>query len=159
MYSLELLLTIALIATVTGLIAGYFLSQRSAPSKTNQRQLENHLNELQQQQQDYQHEVTEHFTQTADLLNQLTSSYKDVHSHLAKGAQLLAGEQANASLHSLTEDNSTENPTEGIDPDSFTPPLDYAPKGTSHEPGMLNEEFGIEKSNSDETEENTVTPR
>jgi uncharacterized membrane-anchored protein YhcB (DUF1043 family) len=156
-YSLELLLTITLVAAIIGLVVGYLLSQRTAPSQKNQRQLENHLHELQQQQQDYQQEVTEHFTQTAGLLNQLTSSYKDVHSHLAKGAQLLAGDQATGALQSLSDDRPTENSAD-IDPKSFTPPLDYAPKST-HEPGMLNEEFGIEKSNSEESEESTATPR
>jgi hypothetical protein len=31
------------------------------------------------------------------------------------------------------------------DPESMQPPLDYAPKVSPHETGVLNEEFGLEK--------------
>lgn len=143
MYSLEILLTAGLAMLVVGLIAGFFIAQRTSPSQQSQRQMEQHLAELQQQQQDYQHEVTEHFTETAELLNQLTSSYRDVHNHLAKGAQRLAGDAARQSMKMIeTEEHSGESNTEQEHP--LTPPLDYAPK-SGDQPGMLNEEYGLEK--------------
>ena len=156
MYSLELLLTITLATAVIALIAGFLLSQRSGSPKQAQRQLENHLSELQQQQQDYQHEVTEHFSQTAELLNQLTASYKDVHTHLAKGAQLLSNDQGSLSLHALSDEQPSENALE-VDEESLSAPLDYAPKTAPHSPGMLNEEFGIEKSLSEVDDEANTT--
>ena len=146
MYSLEFLLTVSLATIIIGLVAGFLLAMRKSPSQQSQRQLENHLSELQQQQKNYQHEVTEHFSETADLLNQLTSSYRDVHNHLAKGAQILAGEQASESLKVLLEDKAT---AEEVPSDSITPPLDYAPKAAAHEPGMLNEQFGLDKNAGD----------
>lgn len=144
MYSLELLIAIALGASVVGLFAGYLIAQRTAPSQQSQNQLQSHLQDLQQQQENYQHEVTEHFVETANLLNQLTNSYTDVHNHLAKGAQLLAGENASDSLQALP-DNKDLSKRKKLDENNMSPPLDYAPKRAPNAPGMLNEEFGLDK--------------
>lgn len=144
MYSLELVLTVGLAATVIGLIAGYIIALRAAPSQQSQRQLETHLSEMQQQQENYQHEVSDHFVETADLLNQLTNSYRDVHNHLAKGAQKLAGDNASESLKSLADDSDENTDNISVN-EAISPPLDYAPKVAPNEPGMLNEEFGLDK--------------
>lgn len=141
MYSLELLLTVGLAAAIIGLVAGYLITQRTSPSEQSQRQMENRLKELQQQQENYQHEVSEHFVETAKLLNQMTDSYREVHKHLAKGAQLLAGDSASQSLKSLSENPDTDPPE--LD-ENIMPPLDYAPRSPDA-PGMLNEEFGLNK--------------
>lgn len=144
MYSLELLLTVALAATIIGVMAGYFITQRSSPSQQSQQHMEHQLEELQQQQENYQHEVSEHFVETAKLLNQMTDSYREVHKHLAKGAQLLAGDNASQSLKSLS-DNSDDDMDKDLLDENLMPPLDYAPKKAPNAPGMLNEEFGINK--------------
>ena len=101
------------------------------------------LSELQQQQHDYQHEVTDHFSETAELLNQLTNSYKDVHNHLAKGAATLCQGEGPVSLGRLESGRSSaEIPAHLAD---IQPPLDYAPKTSPDEKGMLNEEFGLDR--------------
>jgi uncharacterized membrane-anchored protein YhcB (DUF1043 family) len=140
-YSLNTLLIVCMATAIIGLLAGFLLNQRKGTSGKAQRQLESHLSELQQQQQSYQTEVTEHFQETAQLLDQLTNSYRDVHNHLAEGAHLLAGETVSESLQMLPENNKKSQPLEGS---VITPPLDYAPKSTPHDKGMLNEEFGFE---------------
>lgn len=142
-HSLELVITVAFAMTIIGLAAGYLIALRAAPSRQSQRQLEEHLNDMKQQQESYQSEVSEHFVETADLLNQLTTSYRDVHNHLAKGAQLLAGDNAKETLKAL--EGASETPVIVAEGDTITPPLDYAPKTAPNEPGMLNEEFGLDK--------------
>ena len=143
MYSLELVITVAFAMTIIGMAAGYLVSLRTAPTRQSQRQMEDHLNEMKQQQESYQSEVSEHFIETADLLSQLTTSYREVHNHLAKGAQLLASKHAKETLQVLEDD--TETPVIMNEGDMITPPLDYAPKTAPNEPGMLNEEFGLDK--------------
>lgn len=143
MYSLNTLLITCLAAAVAGLVVGFIVNQRKGSSGKAQRQLENHLSELQQQQQSYQLEVTEHFQETAKLLDQLTSSYRDVHNHLAEGAHLLADEAVGESMPTLPDTSVINQPAEAS---VITPPLDYAPKSTPHDTGMLNEEFGFGKS-------------
>jgi uncharacterized membrane-anchored protein YhcB (DUF1043 family) len=87
--------------------------------------------------------VVEHFTDTAKLLNNLTESYRDVHNHLAKGAATLCQGEGPISLDRLEDGRDTaEIPAHLAD---VQPPLDYAPKTTPDEKGMLNEEFGLER--------------
>jgi uncharacterized membrane-anchored protein YhcB (DUF1043 family) len=140
-YSLNTLVIICMTTAIAGIFVGFVLNQRKGTSGKAQRQLENHLSELQQQQQSYQTEVTEHFQETAKLLDQLTNSYRDVHNHLAEGAHLLAGETVSESLQMIPEDKKKAQPLEGS---VITPPLDYAPKATPDDNGMLNDVFGFE---------------
>jgi uncharacterized membrane-anchored protein YhcB (DUF1043 family) len=42
----------------------------------------------------YKQNVSEHFVQTAELVNELTRSYKAVYDHLEQGAYRLVGEEA-----------------------------------------------------------------
>jgi uncharacterized membrane-anchored protein YhcB (DUF1043 family) len=46
--------------------------------------------ELRQQHDQFREQVTDHFAETAELVNKLTDSYKDVFDHLSSGAQQLA---------------------------------------------------------------------
>ena len=126
MYSLELVITAVLAAAILGAFIGFFISQKTGASLENQRQMENQFKDMQQQQENYQQEVSEHFVETAELLNQLTNSYRDVHNHLAKGAQKLAGDHINTDLELLPDGNSTTKPVE-LNPENIAPPLDYAP--------------------------------
>lgn len=78
------------IALLAGLAAGaalaawYFRRQR-ADAKA--------VSELQAELDEYKHEVTEHFVQTAELVNNMTRSYKAVYDHLEHGAYRLIGEE------------------------------------------------------------------
>jgi hypothetical protein len=87
--------------------------------------------------------VVEHFTETAKLLNNLTESYRDVHNHLAQGAATLCQGEGPISLERLeSRRDLTEIPANLA---HIQPPLDYAPKNSPDEKGMLNEEFGLDR--------------
>jgi len=91
----------------------------------------------------YEDEVVEHFTETARLLNNLTETYRDVHNHLAQGAANLCQGDGPVSLELL---ESRRDPSEiPAHLAHIQPPLDYAPKHSPDEKGMLNEEFGLER--------------
>ena len=137
MYTLSAVLTFTLAGIIAGTFIGIFFIQRKGEHSQRQAELEKQVLDMQKQQQEYQEEVSDHFQQTAQLLNQLTDSYKDVHTHLAKGANLLAGANTGASIKTLGNDNEAET-TEEATP--LTPPLDYA--NTS---GTLSEDWGVEK--------------
>lgn len=144
MYSLELLITTGIASLIIGAVIGAAIAQRSGSSQRTQRQLETQLDDMKQQAESYQHEVTEHFNETAELLNQLTASYRDVHNHLAKGAQTLVGEgKTRQSIKQLGADE--EQSQDAASPEHITPPLDYAPRNTDTDKGVLNEEFGLDK--------------
>ena len=85
----------------------------------------------------------EHFSNTATLLNTLTESYRDVHNHMAMGASTLCQGQGPVALEKISSaPDAAEIPAELAD---VQPPLDYAPKSSPNETGMLNEEFGLER--------------
>ena len=142
-YSLTILVAAAAGALVLGLLAGLLLGRRSSPGNQKYREVERKLDQVLQDKKAYEDDVVEHFSDTAKLLNNLTESYRDVHNHLARGAAALCQGEGPVALERL---QGTEDPAE-IPPQlaNVQPPLDYAPKASPDEKGMLNEEFGLER--------------
>lgn len=75
-----------LIAVVIGLLIGavgawIWLKKRGGPTGS--------VEQLQKENARFREEVNEHFVQTAELINQLTDSYKAVFDHLSEGADKL----------------------------------------------------------------------
>ena len=142
-YSQTILIAAGAALFIFGLVLGALLGRRSAPAAQRQREAELKLDQMLQDKKAYEDEVVEHFTETATLLNNLTERYRDVHNHLAKGADTLCQGKGPVSLDRL-EDNrdGSEIPAHMAD---IRQPLDYAPKNSPEEKGMLNEEFGIDR--------------
>ena len=133
-----------LVCLVLGVVAGYVMASRmnSAPSKVSE--LEQKLQDLQRTHDRYREEVSEHFSTTAELVQQMTDSYKDVYQHLASGAQdLCSGEVASKLLPTSHE------PVFGISLQNhegeIQAPKDYAPRLDPAKSGALSEDFGLEK--------------
>jgi len=143
-FSLFNMLATAIIALVAGAALGALLVQQMTPQGRKQRELEQNLDKMMQQQRSYQTEVVAHFNQTAKLLANLTSSYREIHNHLASGASSFNAEEGSEILSQLASPRASTEP--GAAPlTDIRQPLDYAPKTSPHEPGMLNEAFGLEK--------------
>lgn len=152
---------ISIAALVVGAIIGFLLG-RSGGSNQRQAELAEKLEKAQQELDNYKAEVTDHFEKTAALVNNLTNSYKDVHHHLATGAQglcqpgsvdmALEPPMANK-LEQEEAKETSETPTgtpESSTPEQPEPPRDYAPKSPEDE-GTLSETFGLkEDANQDE---------
>ena len=143
MYSLTIVIVGAAAGLIIGLGLGLLLGRQSSPSGQKHREVERKLDQVLQDKKAYEDEVVEHFSDTAKLLNNLTESYRDVHNHLAKGAATLCQGEGPVSLERLEgADDPAEIPAHLAD---IQPPLDYAPKSSPDETGMLNEEFGLER--------------
>ena len=142
-YSLAILVTASAGALVIGLLAGLLLGRITSPGSQKYREVERKLDQVLQDKKAYEDEVVEHFSDTAKLLNNLTASYRDVHNHLAKGAATLCQGEGPVALERLQgRGDPAEIPPQLAD---IQPPLDYAPKSSPDEKGMLNEEFGLER--------------
>lgn len=155
-------LIIALIATgLIGILIGAALHKQFGKSGAQTRKLSEALEEEREKNQQYQLQVAGHFSETAGLLNGLTKQYRDIHQHLALGAEelcrdgdghsLLTGvpiELEIASNNTAVEDQSGQT----------TPPLDYAPKGETGNTGMLSEEFGLDKVAAETSTDTTKPP-
>lgn len=123
---------------------GALLFVRLSPELRKNRDLQNHLYDKQDELKNYQLEVTQHFAETAKLLKQMAESYRDVHNHLAEGADKLAKDghsrpimQKLPEIDELTQTDSA--------PEDIAPPLDYAPKSTPYDRSTLTEDYGLEK--------------
>ena len=148
--SQEVLLAAGAALAILGLLLGYLFGRRTSTAAQKYREVELKLDQVLQDKKVYEDEVVEHFTETAKLLNNLTASYRDVHNHLAKGAGTLCQGLGPVSLEQLENSRtSAEIPADVAD---IQPPLDYAPKTSPSEKGMLNEEFGLERQPTEQPE-------
>ena len=149
MYSFETLFFSIASALLVGAVSALLAYRHWSADSRKQRELQNSLDLLTQQQREYRGQVMQHFSDTATLLNKLTESYRDVHNQLASGARTLTDGHPTTLLQPLPEPESTAA-GDPASPVSVRQPLDYAPKSYPYERGMLNEEFGLEKSASNE---------
>ena len=144
--SLPLILA-AIAILLVGLLLGILWGRRTASFSGKYRELERKLDQVLQDKKAYEDEVVEHFSQTARLLNGLTDSYREVHNHLARGAGQLCQGQGPLALDEIAGNRDpSEIPAHLAD---VQQPLDYAPKSSPDETGMLNEEFGLDRKPSD----------
>lgn len=141
---------------IIGLLLGWLIGRRTSAANQKYRDVERKLDQVLQEKKIYEDEVVEHFSDTAKLLNNLTESYRDVHNHLASGAAALCQGEGPVALGRL-EDGSTA-PDAAPNLDHIQPPLDYAPKTSPDEKGMLNEEFGLDREEVAQTAETVEKP-
>ena len=150
MYSITIVIVGAVAGLVVGLGLGLLLGQRTSTAGQKHREVERKLDQVLQDKKAYEDEVVEHFSETAQLLNQLTNSYRDVHNHLAGGAEQLCMGKGPVALDQIgSSTDPAEIPQHMAD---IQPPLDYAPKTSPDEKGMLNEEFGLDRNRAAEAE-------
>ena len=161
-----------LLAFVTGLIVGAVVYKQFKSDEARVKHLEEKLASLEQEHEAYKDNVHSHFNNTANLLNNLTDSYREVYQHMAAGAQSLCPEYISQQLtHSakeqeaLTRDTFTDSPLTDSASDSYTenysenstdessetpaPPRDYATKSSPDQKGSLSEDYGLDKISED----------
>jgi hypothetical protein len=89
--------TIALALAIGGGMWGYALGTNNNPDNAEERGknkiLETELHSLKKEFGGYRDEVNDHFKKTADLVHELTSSYKAVYEQLASGSEKLCSGQ------------------------------------------------------------------
>lgn len=135
----------ALGCLVGGAVVGWLLTRAMAPAERRQRELEQRLEEAQKALRDYRHEVTEHFKGTAERVNRLTEDYRELHTHLAAGALgLCEDEGAGSEVPLLTSLGAPDYDAGApVAATTMKPPLDYAPRRSPDEPGILNEGYDL----------------
>ena len=147
---------IAITAFLSGAIIGAIIYRLFQKDASRSRRVEQQMDDLQQKHTHYQAQVSEHFLQTAHLINRLNEDYREIHSHLAQGASELCNEEGANDLLSLSEapllsENKEERviqadaeiESEPEESDNVEPPRDYAPKA-GEDKGTLSEDFGLQ---------------
>ncbi len=146
MYSSAAFWITAIACLLAGAAAGWVIRRQLDPAEQRQRDLERRLLENELALRDYKSQVTAHFKGTAERVNRLTEDYRELHQHLAEGALGLCeprqpGEEPPL-LTSLGGPGYRPVPPAA---GGVSPPLDYAPRTSPQQPGMLNEEYGLER--------------
>lgn len=135
-----------IVCLAIGVAGGLLLARRldnTSPGRVEE--LEKRIQELQRFHADYREHVSEHFNTTAELVQQMTDSYRDVYQHLARGAQDLCSEDvANRLLPSADNALFASNEHEALEQ-----PKDYAPKRSNGNSGALSENFGLDRRDTD----------
>lgn len=143
---------IGLLGFAGGIAFGAIIYHFTRADNTNKSKLEHEIDDLNVEYEKYKENVGAHFARTAELVNQLTESYRDVHAHLATGAQNLCEDndslrrQLESSLANRLIETEEEVPTtEPADAAAHPvePPRDYAPKADPDDSGTLSEDFGL----------------
>jgi len=107
--------------------------------------LRRQLDEMKQQHQTYQIDVTEHFSRTSNLIEEMNSNYARIQDHLNNGAeQFIRPEYRIESARSQEASLEDLAPTQAA-PEESMGPRDYAPKDPKQE-GMLSETYGLKRS-------------
>ena len=88
-FSLSWAWGVGLIGFAFGLACGIAGAYLMTGSRQRIRELESRLAAAQQQFDSYREQVSQHFMKTSDLVQKMTSSYRDVYEHLASGSQAL----------------------------------------------------------------------
>ncbi|HHO69139.1 MAG TPA: DUF1043 family protein [Gammaproteobacteria bacterium] len=79
-----------LIAFAFGIVAGAIVTALlTAGRGRRSEQLQQELDRLQKELDDYREQVAQHFLRTSELVQQMTQSYRDVYEHLASGSEQL----------------------------------------------------------------------
>lgn len=132
-----------IVCLAIGVAAGFLIArqgQQGGPVKVSE--LETQIEDLQRSQSEYREQVSEHFNTSAELVQQMTESYRDVYQHLAAGAQALCTEEVASRLLPASDPDLFPDERSG---DQLEPPKDYAPRRDPGQTGALSEEFGLDK--------------
>jgi len=117
------------------------------------RALEDQLRSLSEEHEEYKSSVHSHFNNSAQLLNKLTDSYRDVYMHLADGARSLCPDYISSQLSLSGENRALLEKDASAGGRHFgsitapgqplTPPLDYAQKTVPGQKGQLADDYGL----------------
>jgi uncharacterized membrane-anchored protein YhcB (DUF1043 family) len=147
---------IAIACLAIGIVIGAVFSSRLNNSSSRVQELENQLRDLKDNHASYRENVSDHFGMTADLIQHMTESYRDVYQHLASGAQDLCTNEVASKLLPAGSDAVFDSNEESKPSSGLIPPKDYVTKQDPEQKGALSEEFGLSKSIAQNEEESSL---
>jgi len=103
---------VAIFSLVLGVVCGLLFGRATNAPYQEAQELKDSLKTAQYELETYKSEVSQHFTKTAELVNEMTDNYRNVHSHLAAGAQTLTA--GALQLESMNEKEALEAQAEVV---------------------------------------------
>lgn len=112
-----------IIGLVVGLFIGALLMRFGSKKLREQHAVQYELEKTRAELQDHKQELSNHFAKSAELLNEMTNSYRELYQHMAQSSQHLLPEEPavqEAFQHRLTENS------HNLDAESVQMPRDYS---------------------------------
>jgi len=103
---------VAIFCLILGVVCGLLFGRATNAPLQEAQELKDSLNQVQSEFDTYKTEVTQHFTKTAELVNSMTDNYRNVHTHLAGGAQTLCN--GALQLESMNQKDALEAQAEAV---------------------------------------------
>ncbi|MFP8967109.1 YhcB family protein [Pokkaliibacter sp. CJK22405] len=143
MEQIALLIIVAAVAFIVGLIIGRMIPRNNSEDSDNTQDYSDFSSPAPQQELvTYKADVQRHLDTTAELVNNLTSTYRALHAHLGDANQKLG--DASTAISPLAEPKLTADDKPAAE-EKYEPtqPRDYVPKTSPTEQGTLSEGYGL----------------
>ncbi len=137
---------IAIGCLAVGIVIGTAFTRQLGTDAARVKELEEKIANIMESHEEYRESVSEHFNVTSDLINQMTSKYREVYEHLANGAQDLCSAKVAEKLLPIQPDAIFENETSINETTQINAPKDYATKSDPSQAGALSESYGLKRS-------------
>lgn len=148
----------AITCLAVGVVVGVLFASKLNIGSSRVQELESQVRTLKENHNEYRDSVSDHFSMTAELVQHMTESYKEVYQHLASGAQDLCSTEVAGKLLPTETDAVFETNDTPEEANSLIAPKDYATKQSPQQKGALSEEFGLEKTTPITEEEIPIQP-
>lgn len=139
MYSLEIVIVVAVTTLIIGSLIGMLIN-KTWGSPTQQRTLEDRLHNTEQQLDTYKQDVAKHFVDTAQKVSDLTETYRSLHDHLSQSAMHLASSEISKAVTAAAGAPKLDGPDQD---NPIEQPKDWAPRSGSI--GTLSEDYGLKE--------------
>ncbi len=158
-------LLVAILAFAAGIAVGLAIYKFMHSDEARARKLQDELDQVKHDYEIYKQGVTQHFSKTSELVNNLTEDYVKVYKHLAESAESLTdvrmtpqlSQQESSPMGSFINEveKSTADKSASAT-ETVEPPKDYAPKSDGEDEGMLSESFSVASQKPDDLEKESA---
>lgn len=156
MFSLGTLIITSILSLLIGAALGA-VAFKLVTGRSNVRALEERLHRSEEELKKYQQDVTQHFAQTSDLVNNLTRSYREVYEHLANSALKLTTPDLSRQILRSANTELLDDDKTYLSEEQFEVPRDWAPKKGA---GALSEDYGLHEEHEDEAHDSeSIDPK
>lgn len=128
---------------LAGAVIGAVMFKVLLSDEAKVRELEEQLQTLSEEHEQYKSNVHNHFSNSAHLLGKLTDSYREVFLHMAEGALTLCPDYISSQMSLSTDTRSLLGGESGKSA-PLAPPLDYAARSEPGRKGALDEDYGFD---------------
>lgn len=128
-----------------GAVIGALLFKILLSDEARVKVLEEQLQSLSEEHENYKSSVHTHFNSSAQLLGKLTESYREVYMHMAEGARSLCPDHISSQMSLSADNKALLGRDEGGSDTPLVPPLDYAARTEPGKKGSLDEDYGFDQ--------------